>query len=194
MCTPGVITWPSPIFIAVDQASQTFGHQLHHFPPGFLWSHSLWTFKVRCHVISVTVRLNGGFGFLMSLLVRPQTLLDKILFFPFLLRTLLLFEHSDVVVIALLSVLFTSSGGGPSKVSTHVHLFFNVLSKHSYRSSFQCLPNPCGCCEWQHVCLCCRPEVLRSSLSLSSVSFSLTMMTSWQRWRNIVSFLKCMIE
>ncbi|XP_062410579.1 proton-coupled zinc antiporter SLC30A5 [Sardina pilchardus] len=31
------------------------------------------------------------------------------------LRTLLLFEHSDVVVITLLSVLFTSSGGGPSK-------------------------------------------------------------------------------
>ncbi|KAL2100387.1 hypothetical protein ACEWY4_004781 [Coilia grayii] len=31
------------------------------------------------------------------------------------LRTLLLFEHSDVVVIALLSVLFTSSEGGPSK-------------------------------------------------------------------------------
>ncbi|RXN17516.1 zinc transporter 5 [Labeo rohita] len=31
------------------------------------------------------------------------------------LRTLLLFEHSDVVAISLLSVLFTSSGGGPSK-------------------------------------------------------------------------------
>uniref|UniRef100_A0A3Q3CQM0 Zinc transporter n=1 Tax=Haplochromis burtoni TaxID=8153 RepID=A0A3Q3CQM0_HAPBU len=31
------------------------------------------------------------------------------------LRTLLLFEHSDVVVIALLGVLFTNSGGGPSK-------------------------------------------------------------------------------
>uniref|UniRef100_A0A8C4SAQ1 Zinc transporter n=1 Tax=Erpetoichthys calabaricus TaxID=27687 RepID=A0A8C4SAQ1_ERPCA len=31
------------------------------------------------------------------------------------LRTLLLFEHSDIVVISLLSVLFTSSGGGPSK-------------------------------------------------------------------------------
>lgn len=34
----------------------------------------------------------------------------------YLYRTLLLFEHSDVVVIALLGVLFTSSGGGPSKV------------------------------------------------------------------------------
>lgn len=34
-------------------------------------------------------------------------------------RTLLLFEHSDVVVIALLGVLFTSSGGGPSKVGVH---------------------------------------------------------------------------
>ncbi|XP_038258986.1 zinc transporter 5 isoform X1 [Dermochelys coriacea] len=31
------------------------------------------------------------------------------------LRTLLLFEHSDVVVVSLLSVLFTSSGGGPTK-------------------------------------------------------------------------------
>ncbi|KAM9323364.1 proton-coupled zinc antiporter SLC30A5 isoform 2-T2 [Pholidichthys leucotaenia] len=31
------------------------------------------------------------------------------------LRTLLLFEHSDVVVIALLGVLFTNSGGGPAK-------------------------------------------------------------------------------
>lgn len=31
-------------------------------------------------------------------------------------RTLLLFEHADVVVVALLSVLFTNSGGGPSKV------------------------------------------------------------------------------
>ncbi|CAL8276400.1 unnamed protein product [Merluccius merluccius] len=31
------------------------------------------------------------------------------------LRTLLLFEHSDVVVLALLGVLFTTSGGGPSK-------------------------------------------------------------------------------
>ncbi|XP_067114648.1 proton-coupled zinc antiporter SLC30A5 [Osmerus mordax] len=31
------------------------------------------------------------------------------------LRALLLFEHSDVVILALLSVLFTSSGGGPSK-------------------------------------------------------------------------------
>uniref|UniRef100_A0A671SWP6 Zinc transporter n=1 Tax=Sinocyclocheilus anshuiensis TaxID=1608454 RepID=A0A671SWP6_9TELE len=34
------------------------------------------------------------------------------------LRTLLLFEHSDLVVISLLSVLFTSSGGGPSKTLT----------------------------------------------------------------------------
>ncbi|XP_025891262.1 zinc transporter 5 [Nothoprocta perdicaria] len=31
------------------------------------------------------------------------------------LRTLLLFEHSDVVVLSLLSVLFTNSGGGPAK-------------------------------------------------------------------------------
>ncbi|MEE6458466.1 hypothetical protein FKM82_000295 [Ascaphus truei] len=31
------------------------------------------------------------------------------------LRTLLLFEHSDIVVVSLLTVLFTGSGGGPSK-------------------------------------------------------------------------------
>ncbi|XP_068952555.1 proton-coupled zinc antiporter SLC30A5 [Petaurus breviceps papuanus] len=31
------------------------------------------------------------------------------------LRTLLLFEHSDIVVISLLNVIFTSSGGGPAK-------------------------------------------------------------------------------
>lgn len=39
----------------------------------------------------------------------------SIYFFSFY-RTLLLFEHSDVVVLSLLSVLFTSSGGGPAKV------------------------------------------------------------------------------
>lgn len=38
-------------------------------------------------------------------------------------RTLLLFEHSDVVVIALLGVLFTSSGGGPSKVECLKFIF-----------------------------------------------------------------------
>lgn len=38
-------------------------------------------------------------------------------------RTLLLFEHSDVVVLSLLSVLFTSSGGGPAKVFQHGDFF-----------------------------------------------------------------------
>lgn len=57
-------------------------------------------------------------------------------------RTLLLFEHSDVVVIALLGVLFTSAGGGPSKVGAlqiyredwksefiaiRVHYFFYIV-------------------------------------------------------------------
>lgn len=41
----------------------------------------------------------------------------------FLNRTLLLFEHSDVVVLSLLSVLFTSSGGGPAKVFKHGDFF-----------------------------------------------------------------------
>lgn len=43
-------------------------------------------------------------------------------------RTLLLFEHSDVVVIALLGVLFTSSGGGPSKVRGSVHWFVHTTT------------------------------------------------------------------
>lgn len=34
---------------------------------------------------------------------------------------MLLFEHSDIVVVSLLSVLFTSSGGGPSKVGSSLH-------------------------------------------------------------------------
>lgn len=42
-------------------------------------------------------------------------------------RTLLLFEHSDVVVIALLGVLFTSSGGGPSKVGVHKFIMIVVI-------------------------------------------------------------------
>lgn len=42
-------------------------------------------------------------------------------------RTLLLFEHSDVVVIALLGVLFTSSGGGPSKVGVHKFILIDVI-------------------------------------------------------------------
>uniref|UniRef100_A0A8D0AAA9 Zinc transporter n=1 Tax=Sander lucioperca TaxID=283035 RepID=A0A8D0AAA9_SANLU len=45
------------------------------------------------------------------------------------LRTLLLFEHSDVVVIALLAVLFTSSGGGPSKVGGHRYYTTALESK-----------------------------------------------------------------
>uniref|UniRef100_A0A8D1RDG9 Zinc transporter n=1 Tax=Sus scrofa TaxID=9823 RepID=A0A8D1RDG9_PIG len=41
------------------------------------------------------------------------------------LRTLLLFEHSDIVVISLLSVLFTSSGGGPAK--SKVESWFSLV-------------------------------------------------------------------
>lgn len=67
--------------------------------------------------------------------------LKTILFLSFY-RTLLLFEHSDVVVIALLGVLFTSAGGGPSKVGAlqiyrevwksefiaiRVHYFFYIV-------------------------------------------------------------------
>lgn len=34
---------------AVDQIAQTWCFQLCYFPPGFLWSNSLWTSKVKCH-------------------------------------------------------------------------------------------------------------------------------------------------
>ncbi|KAM6985935.1 proton-coupled zinc antiporter SLC30A5 [Aplochiton taeniatus] len=43
------------------------------------------------------------------------------------LRALLLFEHSDVVIIALLSVLFTNSGGGPSKTRGAVLFIIAVI-------------------------------------------------------------------
>uniref|UniRef100_A0AAR2JFJ1 Zinc transporter n=1 Tax=Pygocentrus nattereri TaxID=42514 RepID=A0AAR2JFJ1_PYGNA len=46
------------------------------------------------------------------------------------LRTLLLFEHSDVVVISLLSVLFTSSGGGPSKVGDPLTVYLAAEGHH----------------------------------------------------------------
>uniref|UniRef100_A0A8C2DBR7 Zinc transporter n=1 Tax=Cyprinus carpio TaxID=7962 RepID=A0A8C2DBR7_CYPCA len=51
------------------------------------------------------------------------------------LRTLLLFEHSDVVVISLLSVLFTSSGGGPSKLSTTVNSLTPFLIAEGHHDS-----------------------------------------------------------
>uniref|UniRef100_A0A672JM13 Zinc transporter n=1 Tax=Salarias fasciatus TaxID=181472 RepID=A0A672JM13_SALFA len=44
------------------------------------------------------------------------------------LRTLLLFEHSDVVVLALLGVLFTNSGGGPAKTRGAAFFIIAVIS------------------------------------------------------------------
>lgn len=52
----------------------------------------------------------------------------------FLYRTLLLFEHSDVVVLSLLSVLFTSSGGGPAKVFKYKYYF--TQNKQCFRPIF----------------------------------------------------------
>lgn len=52
------------------------------------------------------------------------------------LRTLLLFEHSDIVVISLLSVLFTSSGGGPAKVEFSIISYLKIESIH-----VKCSPN-----------------------------------------------------
>lgn len=45
-------------------------------------------------------------------------------------RTLLLFEHSDIVVISLLSVLFTSSGGGPAKVEFYIIHYLKIENVH----------------------------------------------------------------
>lgn len=45
-------------------------------------------------------------------------------------RTLLLFEHSDIVVISLLSVLFTGSGGGPAKVEFSIISYLKIESIH----------------------------------------------------------------
>uniref|UniRef100_A0A7N9AK36 Zinc transporter n=1 Tax=Mastacembelus armatus TaxID=205130 RepID=A0A7N9AK36_9TELE len=69
------------------------------FSSGKVISKRQWIKLLKHAVISCVISLLGFFGL---------TLCGP-------LRTLLLFEHSDVVVIALLSVLFTSSGGGPSK-------------------------------------------------------------------------------
>lgn len=56
------------------------------------------------------------------------------LFHFFFYRTLLLFEHSDVVVLSLLSVLFTSSGGGPAKVFKYKYYF--TQNKECFRPIF----------------------------------------------------------
>uniref|UniRef100_A0A665TLF9 Zinc transporter n=1 Tax=Echeneis naucrates TaxID=173247 RepID=A0A665TLF9_ECHNA len=69
------------------------------FSSGKVISKRQWIKLIKHAVFSCIISLLGFFGL---------TLCGP-------LRTLLLFEHSDVVVIALLGVLFTSSGGGPSK-------------------------------------------------------------------------------
>uniref|UniRef100_A0A3B3DRD1 Zinc transporter n=1 Tax=Oryzias melastigma TaxID=30732 RepID=A0A3B3DRD1_ORYME len=70
------------------------------FSSGKIISKRQWIKLAKHAVFSCVVSLLGFFGL---------TLCGP-------LRTLLLFEHADVVVVALLSVLFTNSGGGPSKV------------------------------------------------------------------------------
>uniref|UniRef100_A0A1A8BW69 Zinc transporter n=1 Tax=Nothobranchius kadleci TaxID=1051664 RepID=A0A1A8BW69_NOTKA len=69
------------------------------FSSGKVISRSQWIKLVKHAVFSCIISLLGFFGL---------TLCGP-------LRTLLLFEHSDVVIVALLGVLFTNSGGGPSK-------------------------------------------------------------------------------
>lgn len=69
------------------------------FSSGKIITKRQWITILKHAVISCVISLLGFFGL---------TLCGP-------LRTLLLFEHSDLVVISFLSVLFTSSGGGPSK-------------------------------------------------------------------------------
>lgn len=69
------------------------------FSSGKVITKRQWVKILKHAVISCVISLLGFFGL---------TLCGP-------LRTLLLFEHSDLVVITFLSVLFTSSGGGPSK-------------------------------------------------------------------------------
>ncbi|XP_076868157.1 proton-coupled zinc antiporter SLC30A5 [Brachyhypopomus gauderio] len=69
------------------------------FSSGKMVARTQWIKILKHAVISSVISLLGFFGL---------TLCGP-------LRTLLLFEHSDLVVICLLSVLFTNSGGGPSK-------------------------------------------------------------------------------
>ncbi|XP_013878047.1 proton-coupled zinc antiporter SLC30A5 [Austrofundulus limnaeus] len=69
------------------------------FSSGKVISKGQWIKLVKHAVCSCIISLLGFFGL---------TLCGP-------LRTLLLFEHSDVVVLALLGVLFTNSGGGPAK-------------------------------------------------------------------------------
>ncbi|XP_061118740.1 proton-coupled zinc antiporter SLC30A5 isoform X2 [Conger conger] len=69
------------------------------FSSGKVITKRQWVRILKHAVISCVISLLGFFGL---------TLCGP-------LRTLLLFEHSDLVVISFLSVLFTSSGGGPSK-------------------------------------------------------------------------------
>uniref|UniRef100_A0A1A7XIW8 Zinc transporter n=1 Tax=Iconisemion striatum TaxID=60296 RepID=A0A1A7XIW8_9TELE len=69
------------------------------FSSGKVISKRQWIKLVKHAVFSCIISLLGFFGL---------TLCGP-------LRTLLLFEHSDVVIVALLGVLFTNSGGGPSK-------------------------------------------------------------------------------
>lgn len=69
------------------------------FTSGKVISKSQWIKLLKHAVVNCIISLLGFFGL---------TLCGP-------LRTLLLFEHSDLVIITLLGVLFTSSGGGPSK-------------------------------------------------------------------------------
>lgn len=130
----------------MDKVIKACCFQLCHLPPGLLWSDSLWTSKVKCHYkcvfecvflhsratilyTSVYVSITMWFNLCVFMscvytLLRSECDLNWTLVFH---RTLLLFEHSDVVVIALLGVLFTSSGGGPSKVGVHKFILIDVI-------------------------------------------------------------------
>lgn len=112
-------------FSAVDKVGETCGVQLRRLPPGLLRSDSLRTSEVKTTFHATSNRCFLSLPLLFALISCSFVcagLQQRCCCFSFSLnvfvvfRTLLLFEHSDVVVIALLGVLFTNSGGGPAKV------------------------------------------------------------------------------
>jgi len=109
----------------VDKVTKACCFQLCHIPPGLLRADALRTSQVKCqHVFSqlleaTTLCCVHVFNCVFVSFFVSSRVFNMCVFY----RTLLLFEHSDVVVIALLGVLFTSSGGGPSKVGgLQVHM------------------------------------------------------------------------
>lgn len=117
--------YKTSVFV-VDKVTKACCFQLHYLSPWLLRSDPLWTSKVRvainqcCCGVFVVCWTWQHYAHTVCVFADADSVEFRLWFKSGLCfhRTLLLFEHSDVVVIALLGVLFTSSGGGPSKVRT----------------------------------------------------------------------------